>query len=102
MAGRTEDGKERDPNQSSSKMDGARRGIEKRRRREGSIVVEGLRRMQGEGRSAWRKGGFNRSCEGKMDGGPASFRAPLPILPPASLVQSLGLALCDAPLWSAQ
>lgn len=42
-AGRTEDGKERDPNQSSSKMDGARKGMEKRRRgrdgfnRDGSV-----------------------------------------------------------------
>lgn len=38
---RTEDGKERDPNQSSSKMDGARRGMEKRWRREGGREVGG-------------------------------------------------------------
>lgn len=40
-AGRTEDGKERDPNQSSSKMDGARRGMEKRWRREGGFNRSG-------------------------------------------------------------
>lgn len=39
-----EDGKERDLNQSSSKMDGARRGREKEEGREGARVQQGWRR----------------------------------------------------------
>lgn len=99
-AGRTEDGKERDPNQSSSKMDGARRGMEKRRRRrrEGSIGVEVLRRMQEEGRSAWKKGGFNRSCEGK-NGWRSSRLLGSPPCPASSIsgaVIGLGTVRCPA------
>lgn len=48
-AGRMEDGKERDLNQSSSKMDGARRGREKRRK--------------------GREGGFNRGGGIEKDAG---------------------------------
>ena len=87
-AGRMEDGKERDLNQSSSKMDGVGRGREGGR--EGSIEVEAVRRVQEKGRSAGRKDGFSWSCEGKMGGGPAGFSGPLPVLPaahPASVVQ---------------
>lgn len=50
-AGRMEDGKERDLNQSSSKMDGARRGREKRRREGG------------------RERGFNRGGDVEKDAG---------------------------------
>ncbi len=55
-AGRMEDGKERDLNQSSSKMDGARRGREKRRRRKG-------------GREGGRERGFNRGGGVEKDAG---------------------------------
>lgn len=50
-AGRMEDGKERDPNQSSCKMDGAERYGEEEGKEEGrcSIGVEVLRGMEEEG-----------------------------------------------------
>lgn len=61
-----EDGKERDPNQSSCKMDGAERHGEEEGKEEGrcSIRVEVLRGMEEEGTCVQRKGGF-----GFMKGG---------------------------------
>lgn len=55
-----EDGKERDPNQSSCKMDGAERYGEEKGKEEGrcSIWGEALRGTGEQGRSVRRKGGF--------------------------------------------
>lgn len=78
-----EDGKEKDPNQSSCKMDGAERYGEEEGKEEGrhSIGVEVLRGMQEEGRSV-PKGkvdlGFGKVVGVKMGGGPVCFGAPLP------------------------
>lgn len=61
-----EDGKERDLNQSSCKMDGAERYGEVEGKEKGrcSIGVEVLRGMEEDGRSVRSKGGF-----GLMEGG---------------------------------
>lgn len=48
-AGRMEDGKERDPNQSSSKMDGARKERERRRREQGFNRGVGVEEVAGRG-----------------------------------------------------
>lgn len=94
-AGRMEDGKERDPNQSSSKMDGVRRGRERRKARGGGSDCGFSRggsaeKGAGRGEECKQERWFSRSCEEQMGGGPGSFWGPLPVLPaphPASVVQ---------------
>lgn len=101
-----EDGKERDPNQSSCKMDGAERYGEEEGKEEGrrSIEVEVLRGMQEEGRSVRKESWiwvFERWWGLKW----AEVRYALGLPSPPCLQRqrcSQGLALHSAPLWSAQ
>lgn len=94
-----EDGKERDPNQSSCEMDGAERYGEEEGKEEGrhSIGVEVLRGMQEEGRSV-RKERWIWVSERWWGLKWAEVRYALGLpSPPATAVQSgLGTAHCPA------